>query len=214
MDGMTPLASGPSAYPEVPGWMADQWSRSRAVALATRLSLQQRILSDQQDAANSVGGGVAKLGGQAAWKFGATTLSRHAATAGGAVPATTAQLDSDATSGILGEAAPYVGPILSIAGGVYGGYEGLREASHFQGSLRDALANGFSPEDEAAARQKEFNAGMVKAGIGSVLGALTGDVAGGVAGASGGLIQSFKAERNFPDALHAFGQFVRNPLKR
>ena len=198
------IDSGYNDQPEVDPQMAHYNSMLRAKELNTRLQIQQMIAGQQQ---SNLGRGMqlaATQGGRAL----ATTISSSTAASLGATAAPSA--------------ASTLGSGLGLAAAGYGAYKSNVQAGQNIHGLNQAIGSGtLDPQEEAALRQRSFNAGLVNAGIGGVGGALAGStfgpvgtVVGALAGGSGGIRQAWQSEPDNQSRLQAQIEFQRHPFRR
>lgn len=197
---LEPLDAEPQVQQTDP-FASDFNAALRARELSSRLAVKNMVANQQLSNASRGLGMAAVQGG----KYLGTTLSGASARAAGAV-----SLGSDAST-----LSSIAAPALSTAAVGYGAYKSNEAANKNLHTLNDAVNSGsLNPDQEAAARQKVFNAGMVSFGLGSLGGALGGGIIGGAAGGAGGAKEAMGAYDNFPDAARAFGHFVKKPWAR
>jgi len=219
---------GPPAGPQADDMTFQQAIQQRAREDAMKLRLRTMARGQQENSVGSlIGMGGKTLG---------TTISRGSlfAVAPAAPAAAASSLPAEAAGSAIapaaGAAAPstlssIAGPassVLGVAALGYGAYTGNVEAGDSIRALHEAIASGsLSKHDEEVARQKLFNAAMVKFGVGGVSGVLAGSefgvpgmVVGGAIGGFGGAKQAYGAYDNPVDAVKAFATFQKNPFKR
>lgn len=210
---------GPPAGP-VPDQQAfNQSMMAKARADAMRYQLKAQGIANQQGNVNQ---GASML---------APTISKFTASAvGGAGAAAASMLPPEAAGAASPSVAPAAGASLGsmfgqglgVAAVGYGAYSANRNAEQDVAGLNAAINSGsLSPDQERAARQSSFNAGMVSEGIGGAGGVLGGSsfgpigaVVGGLLGASGGARQAWESEPDNQSRFQALAQFQKDPFKK